>query len=69
MAKPENIRPTPKPVAPRSSAMVGNRGESIPNPNIAANIEKNRVNNARFSISLHQTLQYENTRLKQNRKL
>nr|AAU83971.1 hypothetical protein GZ35B7_4 [uncultured archaeon GZfos35B7] len=45
-------------MAPRSSAKLGNRGESIPNPNIAANIEKNKVNNARFSISLHQRLHY-----------
>ena len=58
MAKPENIRPIQKPVAPRSSAKLDNRGESIPNPNIAANIEKNRENKVRFSISLHQTLQY-----------
>jgi hypothetical protein len=51
--------PIQKPVAPRSSAMVGNRGEIILNPNIAATMEKYRENNVRFSISLHQTLQYK----------
>jgi hypothetical protein len=39
-------------VAPRSSAMVGNRGEIILNPNIAATMEKYRENNVRFSIIL-----------------
>ena len=44
--------PIQKPVAPRSSAMVGNRGEIILNPNIAATMEKYRENNVRFSIIL-----------------
>jgi hypothetical protein len=64
MAKPENIRPIQTPVTLRSSAMVGNRGEIILNPNIAAKIEKYRVNIVRFSISLHQTLQYKKLSVK-----
>jgi|LGVF01.2.fsa_nt_gb hypothetical protein len=64
MAKPENIMPIQKPVAPRSSAMVGNRGEIILNPNIAANVENKRVNNVPFSISLHQTLRYKKVSVK-----
>ena len=52
MAKPENIIPIQTPVTLRSSAMIGNIGEIILNPNIAANIEKYRVNNVRFSIIL-----------------
>ncbi len=52
MAKPENIVPTQTPVALRSSAKVGNRGEIILNPNIAAIIVKYRVNKVRFSITL-----------------
>jgi len=52
MATPENIRPIQTPVALRSSAMIGNIGEIILNPNIAATMEKYRENNVRFSIIL-----------------
>jgi len=51
IATPENIIPILPPVAPRSSAIVGNRGEIILNPNIAATMEKYRENNVRFSIT------------------
>jgi hypothetical protein len=64
MAKPENIIPIQTPVALRSVAMVGIRGEIILNPNIAAIIVKYRVNNDRFFISLHQTLQYKKVSVK-----
>jgi hypothetical protein len=46
--------------------MVGNIGEIILNPNIAANIVKYRVTNVRFSISLHQTLRYKKVSGKSN---
>jgi hypothetical protein len=46
--------------------MIGNIGEIILNPNIAATMEKYRANNVRFSISLHQTLQYKKLSVKSN---
>jgi hypothetical protein len=44
--------------------MIGNIGEIILNPNIAATIEKYRATSVRFSMSLHQTLQYKKVSVK-----
>ena len=54
IAKPENIMPIQIPEALRSSAMVGNIGEIILNPKIAAIIVKYRVNNVRRFLTIFQ---------------